>query len=277
MESKGNFKRTARLKLLLGQTLRSRSHPALSEIRELARRNSWKAFLFGGVPRGIWVSGRASHIRDYDIVFSDESFAQLEGALGSKIIARNRFGGIKLLLNDTQFDIWPLSKTWAFREKLVGPATFENLPLTTFLNVDSIITELAPQRGRKRAIYEAGFYRGIKYKLLDICLEQNPYPALCVARALRLAYTFDLSLSNKLCQYIINFANTPEAEGLEPTQKKHYGRVLFSKEDFSQIIEKLYQELGRRSDAGGIFLFERLPQQTYFWNYRVGSGRLAFA
>jgi hypothetical protein len=75
-------------------------------------------------------------------------------------------------------DVWPLGDTWALRQFRIGSGDFESLTRTTFLNVEGVIVDLsAPQRGRRR-VYASGFFEALQTRVLDINLEENPYPEL---------------------------------------------------------------------------------------------------
>ena len=271
MEGSRNIRRSPHLASLLekflrtGRPKRGRANDALVFLRNLARQRSWEAYMFGGVPRSFWMNGIKSQVRDFDLVFSDEAFSEAEEILGPKIVTRNSFGGLKLCIDKAWFDIWSLSKTWAFREGLVRPVSFATLPLTTFLNIDSLIIELAPPPGKKRTVYEHGFFKAWRTGVLDICLEDNPYPALCVVRSLKLAQNFGLNVSGRLFSYFQRVVMSSEINQMEAAQKKHYGRIFFTNGEVEEIVTHF--EYSKRTAAdNGIALFEKLPEQIEIWN-----------
>ena len=58
------------------------------------------------------------------------------------------------------------------------------MPKTTFLNVEAVAVELNPRPTRSRKLYESGFFEGVATETIEINLEENPFPDLCVARSL---------------------------------------------------------------------------------------------
>lgn len=234
----------------------------IQEIYKTTKERGWEIFLFGGVPRSIWISDGPVRVRDFDLVVADECFDELSYTFSDYVVRKNRFGGIKLLIDNIEFDAWPLSSTWAFKTGHVAPAKFELLPETVFLNIDSIIIELAPPEGAKRRVYQAGFYRSIRDKCLDICLHENPFPELCAIRALRMAQVMQFNLTRKLSHYIVDVISTSDLISLNEVQLNHYGRVIFDTGNltcFASIIEK---NLDNR-DREEINLFGGLIQNQF--------------
>ena len=232
----------------------------LMDTVRIVRERGWTAFAFGGTPRGVFDNGRHYRPRDLDLVFDDEHFSFFESAFERHVLKRNRFGGLHLRIENLVIDAWPLSKTWAFREGLVQKATFENLPKTTFLNIDGIIIEVAPQRGKPRQIHEAGFFTAWQNKTLDINLRENPFPALCVVRTLQLSLRFGFRLSRRLAMYLSEAMNSLSLAELESTQLSHYGRVEFS----TQMLQGIHDCLRRHLATVGLFplaLFPVRPDQ----------------
>ena len=232
----------------------------LMDTVRIMRERGWTAFAFGGTPRGVFDSGRHYHPRDLDLVFDDEHFPFFESAFERHILRRNRFGGLHLRIDHLAIDAWPLSATWAFREGIVHQAVFENLPKTTFLNIDGIIIEVAPQRGKARRVYEAGFFEAWRNRTLDINLRENPFPALCVVRTLQISLRFGFRLSLRLAMYLSEAMHGLSPADLESAQLSHYGTAEFSIQKLQKIRERLYKHLA----TGALFplaLFPVRPDQ----------------
>lgn len=257
--------------------LRSRwaepSVQALRLFREQARKHRWPAFLFGGVPRTFWLYGPATRVRDFDVVVDDAAFREMHTILGENIVKLNRFGGAKLLINGIDFDVWPLSSTWAYQKGLVSRISFESLPLTTFLNIDSIAVELAPQRGKPRRVFDAGFFHALNSRRLDIQLRENPFPDLATVRALRMAQSLGFKLSRVLAEYISEVLRHVPARQLEITQKNHFGSIFFSSSDLIHIQELLFTQLASVENKD-VILFKSMDLQTEFWESNAWSSVL---
>lgn len=173
--------------------------------------------LFGGAVRDILVNQKP---RDYDIVVAINQYKLEQIIEGIPVEYRkNRFGGFNICLDGHLFDIWSLESTWAFREKIVS-ASVRNLTETVFFNIDSVAVNLSTQQA-----YASKFVEALETNSLDIVLENNPYPDLCVLRALVFENRKGLKFSSKLRQYISEWINktiTPIHKLLE-VQHKHYG------------------------------------------------------
>lgn len=187
--------------------------------------------LFGGAVRDI-VDGIAP--RDYDFVVNTKS-ENLEKNLSGLPYKKNSFGGYKLVLSDCALDIWALEDTWAFRASHLKPG-IANLKDTVFLNIDSILVEL-----KYGDVFSDGYIEALAKNTLDIVLEDNPLPSLCVLRSFVFQVKKHMKLSDNLNAYIKNWADNvtnPIAE-IMSAQSKHYGREILSesilKENLSRV------------------------------------------
>src|SRR5258708_1131633 len=137
-------------------------------------------YLFGGVLRDL-LTKAAEQPRDIELVGDCSSNEKLLSVFSRRPNRRTRFGGFRVL-GEIPFDVWALPDTWAFRQGLLG-SSLENLPRTTFLNVEAVAAEVAPLPGRKRNIFSNGFFEGFSSQTVEINCEINPFPALCVVRS----------------------------------------------------------------------------------------------
>jgi len=199
---------------------RQPAYETLRQIREEAR----SAFLFGGALRDLMISGASARPRDLDIVVSDVTDNMLQ-VFEKDMRRRTRFGGFHLDSQGWVFDIWSLPDTWAFREGIVRGRDFSDLPKTTFLNIHAIVAEITPRKGKKRRIYANGFFEAFVQQTIDINCEENPFPVLCIVRALLAATKFDFAIAPSLAKYIVHHASHCEVEELVQVQREHYGRV----------------------------------------------------
>jgi hypothetical protein len=184
--------------------------------------------LFGGAIRDILADKTP---RDYDFVVTFRS-SFLEEILASFEFRKNRFGGYKLVLDGIKIDIWSIDDTWAFRNKLISSSP-ENLTKTVFLNIDSIAVNLC--RGN---VYAKRYREAIEKNLLDIVLEKNPFPELCVLRALIFKCTNNINISKNLREFIVKWkhgVNEP-IDILYNIQRSRNGEKSLS---WHQIIEEL--------------------------------------
>jgi len=211
------------------------------------RMRGWTAFVFGGIPRGVFDDGRRYRPRDLDLVFDDEHFGYFESAFEHCLERRNSYGGLRLRINDMAVDAWPLSATWAFREGLVKNPSFEKLPSTTFLNIDGVIVEAVAPRFKKRRVYEAGFFAGWNERTLDINLRENPHPGICVARTFHISKRYGFKVSHRLSMYLWQVLVTRPLAEVETAQASHYGRVEFGADQLGRIRQRLEKHLNSSS------------------------------
>jgi hypothetical protein len=234
---------------------------AWDKIADEFRSRGWTAYAFGGTPRGIYDSGNKYRPRDLDLVFDDEHFKSFKSAHNRDILHRNSFGGLKLTIDHLTIDAWPLSSTWAFRNGYVKNPSFDNLPSTTFLNVDGIVVEFAPCHTNERRIFEHGFFEGWESKILDINLKKNPFPSVCVARTLSISQQFGFYISKNLAVYLSEMLDSIALASIERSQVKHYGRIKYGVCELRKIRQKVEEYLSVDSSAP-LPLFEIRPTQT---------------
>jgi hypothetical protein len=196
---------------------------AVRTLRDL-REIGLDAVFFGGMLRSLLVSRyyerHPGRPRDIDIVFAGSEVTTIVTKFQESISRLTRFGGIKFQNYDWQFDIWPLEKTWTFMDDASIQPTFENLPYTTFFNLEAIAVDVWTKRGKARTIYAGDdqFFKGILSKTLEVNKEANPFPGLCVVRALVLSNSIEFKLGPKLCKYVAKYGadlTTAEIEGIQ--------------------------------------------------------------
>jgi hypothetical protein len=165
--------------------------------------------------------------RDVDIVVAGASLDVLREKFRSIITRETRFGGLKLERMNWQFDVWPLHRTWAFLEDGTQEPHFSALPRTTFFNLEAIAVDVWVHPGCSRTIYSGDdqFFEGLLSRTLEINRQENPFPSLCVVRALVMASSTGFAVGPRLAHYLtVNGPASSDAE-LEEVQMKHYGQI----------------------------------------------------
>lgn len=158
--------------------------------------------IFGGMLRDLALAGSAGFSSDIDIV-TTAPVGELELSISRFSPQKNRFGGYRFVAEGCSFDIWRLEDTWAVRKGMVVTSDFEGLLRTTFFNLDAIAYHLT----KKKILVQPEYFTMLESKVLDINLEANPNPAGMAARALRVVQFKDVSLSQRLCEYILQHAD----------------------------------------------------------------------
>lgn len=243
-------------------TVRDLKRTLLSEVRALLRRNgsAWKepildvvqefresemqAVLFGGTLRTLLVSriseGRLGRPRDIDIVTSGATLSQLERRFGDILERRTRFGGLRLQYRTWQFDLWPLSETWAFKhDSKDGPANFAALPTTTPFNVEAVAVEVWPRDGGRREIFSGNdqFFKGILTRTIELNHSEIPFPELTVVRGLVMATELQFKIGPRLASYIGDIGPSMNEEVIESVQRSHYGHARMRSRRLRDLIK----------------------------------------
>lgn len=212
-------------------------NPVAKKLRELAA-GDWRTYLFGGTVREILLKVEDSQIRDLDVVINDEGFPRFREAFAPHITGTNRFGGLRLLLDRVPVDAWAISSTWAFQTGHVPHAFKHRLPETTFLNIDSVVFEITPGRVRRR-LTAGPFLEAIENNVLDIVLPENPHPSLAAVRTIRMHLRYDMPMSRRLAQYILDYLETDGVDGCLAEQLRHYHRVVVDRDELQTLVEGL--------------------------------------
>lgn len=192
--------------------------------------------LFGGAVRDFYENKYSLLPRDFDIVVNTD-LTNLDHCFKDLQYKRNRYGGYKLNFGTVNFDIWTLSSTWAFREQIIENVSVKNLLKTVFFNFDAIVYNF-----ESRTVYDGGYTKARENGCLDIILEQNPHPELCVLRAFVFKKKYNISFGHRLQKYINEWVNSFDiwddvTSTLEQTQLSHYGKKVCSYEMYNELRE----------------------------------------
>lgn len=224
--------------------------PIVQTLRDL-RNCGGSSVFFGGAIRSLLFSrlirGRFGRPRDVDIVVNEMTIEGLRERFGSLVSRETRFGGLQLIREQWHFDIWPLNRTWAFVNDNSERPTFNDLPHTTFFNLEAIAVEVWPTPGASRVIFSGDdqFFEGVVSRTLEINREENPFPALCVIRALVLAAGMDMAIGPKLADYLARHSCHVTDDELGTVQLKHYGSIRVAPETARSWLTHLRTAVGR--------------------------------
>ena len=231
----------------LARFLRTRS--PIAKAIQRARTGMWKCFVFGGVLRDVFrPDPLAPGIRDVDLVINDEDFDTFHWHLRAFVVARNRFGGLRLKIGQVPIDAWSLSQTWAFRQGYVLPKSFRSLAETTFLNIDGIVADVSYFHRNRVEVYAQSYLRAFENNVLDIELRANPFPPLVAVKALRAMYRYHLNINRPLAAYISDVIEGLGVERFEREQRRHYGRAIISGDALRAFATSLESYLRHSED-----------------------------
>jgi hypothetical protein len=235
-------------------------------VDELKSQN-WPAVFFGGTLRSLLISrlarNRFGHPRDVDIVLSGIRLNDIKLQFDKYFSRETRFGGVQLLRNNWQLDLWPLDRTFAFQGTNSEPQ-FEDLPITTFLNLEAVAIDVWPQTAKGRVIYSGDdqFFKGILSQIIELNNEDNPFPQLCVARSLVIASDLQWKIGPRLLKYIRKHGAALSDQEFEDVQKEHYGSIQLP----GAVLTRVKEFLSTVPYSNEEPIELPLPQQLKLWS-----------
>jgi hypothetical protein len=232
----------------------------------------WRAYIVGGTLRDVMLAPASAFPRDIDVMIAGCSMSEMESVFQNLRVRKTRFGGLHLakpaILGgigqascDLLFDVWRLEDTWGLQNS--GRAfSIEEFVNTPFLNIDSVAIELMPRKG-KRQIFERGFFQALTTKTLDINYEPNPFPLVCIVRALIMAVKLQFSLGSSLARYIVNYSHWGTINDLLEAQRSHYGSIRCRGDEIRLWLDDIETRLS--SEVAPIMIDVGKRRQMELW------------
>ena len=191
-------------------------------------------FLFGGILREVAMYGRRGFDSDIDIVVDGEWEAVVKYLIrrGAK---RNRFGGLRCIVDGWPVDIWRARDTWAIREGHVEFRGIESLLKTTILNWDAILLNWRA----KEIICDRFYLRDIHEGIMKIVLERNPDPLGASVRAFRHLCLKDArKISIGAARFLSQAAKTYPFDVVQSTERNRFHSAAITL-DVLEFFEKM--------------------------------------
>lgn len=155
--------------------------------------------IFGGMLREFGWGHARTFSSDIDLV-SNATRREIYAAIREFSPEENKFGGYRFVAGKRLFDIWALEDTWAFKQRLVVAGGFNALFATTFFGVDAAIFHLKT----KQYHFSESHIQGLKERVLELNLKENPAPQRMMQRALRTAINGGVGIGPLLASYIVD-------------------------------------------------------------------------
>jgi len=163
--------------------------------------------IFGGMVREFALGNARNFSSDIDLV-TLASQAEIYQVIKAFSPVKNKYGGFRFVVSKRIYDIWAFEDTWAFREGILKGDSFSDLFNTTFFNLDSALFHL----GKKKCYLSNYYQHSVENKLLEINLEENPFPEKMAERAILMAIEKQLFIGPSLANYLLK--NKSKSENL---------------------------------------------------------------
>jgi hypothetical protein len=154
--------------------------------------------IFGGMLREFGWGNARKFSSDIDLV-ANATRHEIYAAIREFSPVENKFGGYRFIAGKRLFDIWALEDTWAFKQRLVVGNGFNALFATTFFGVDAAIFHLKTEQYH----FSESHVQGLKERILELNLRENPAPERMMQRAIRTAINGGIGIGPLLANYII--------------------------------------------------------------------------
>jgi len=217
------------------------------------RKENLTAYLFGGTVRDLLVLGAKTPPRDLDLVVDSNAFEYFRHQFQFDRMSSNRFGGIKCKFN-------------TFQKGYRTDVTFRSLPSTAFYNLDAIVAEIVPSKGKSRVIHECGFFKGMINRQIDYNLEITEHPELNAVRGFVLAQRTGFHFSNRLCKFLFDLFFIKKRKHYEDIQLQHYKRVRIPEEVLIWNFEQMRMILNKNPQSTYLPVFPKLIQDEFLFD-----------
>ena len=163
------------------------------------------AYVVGGFLRDL---ANNKDSRDLDIILNVSPLKIQNSLAETKLkYSINRFGGVKVLFDDFQIDLWSLDNNWSFKNNLIKrneQNIVDNIASGSFYNFDSLVINI-----HSLELSVKYYNQCVEKRLLDINRKNTNYKKLNptieanIIRAFFLKEKFKLNFSDECGNYLI--------------------------------------------------------------------------
>lgn len=208
-------------------------------------------FVFGGALRDISLWGAPHFSSDVDMVVRVHDERAYFETLEKFEADQNKFGGYRLQLDRWNFDVWEVTRTWAFTVGAVEARSHLSLLETTFFNWDAILYDwqaASLHHGQK-------YFSDLSEKYLELVLEENPNHVGSFVRALRtLCISDEIIAGPRLSKFVKMNFGTIDNDSILAYEEERFPTSRLTSELLSCLRERADQYI--RSEA-----FHWLPRR----------------
>lgn len=170
------------------------SSPFIRQFIGIFRERKRAVLLYGGAARDLLLKGPSIKPRDYDFAIDTDMMAEVEKCFASRIVGRNRFGGLQLRWRTIKIDCWPIESTWAFHYGGLSYRNWRDLAKASFLDVDGVVVRISDQ-----IEFECGpFDCARKNRTINLCHHSTVNKTIALFRALVLGNKYQYRLGDSL-------------------------------------------------------------------------------
>ncbi|MCJ7934749.1 MAG: SAM-dependent methyltransferase [Chryseobacterium sp.] len=228
-------------------------------------------YIFSGVIRNFFIQYNEK-ARDIDIVYQGDDLA-LNNFLKNYDFRINSFNGYKINLAGFTIDLWKVESTWAIKNEKIRWELFDAyvLPKSTFFNFSSIIFDYKAQS----FLFTNDFTNFLDTNILDLVLEENPLPQLCILNTIYYKEKFNLKISERLKQFCVDNFNHYSNEDFNKIQIKHFSEIKYSYSDLEEFINifkktnSLLEQLNLFQKEELFYFDDLFKESTDFLNSRA--------
>ncbi|MEO1027261.1 MAG: hypothetical protein AAFX07_17110, partial [Pseudomonadota bacterium] len=164
---------------------------------------------------------------------------------------QNRFGGHRVRFGRWNFDVWEVSRTWAFSKGVVEARSPLSLLETTFFNWDAILYDW--QSGSLH--HGQNYFSDLSHKYLELVLKDNPNSVGALVRTLRtLCLSDEILTGPKLSTFVIDQLESISNEEILFYEARSFAKMRLSDELLSNMRV-------RANDWDKCLPFHWLPRQ----------------
>lgn len=197
-----------------------------------------QVWIFGGMIRDITLFGREGFSSDIDIVFDGdrEALSRILSTFATERLTMNKLGGLRFRYHHMDFDIWCLSDTWAFKEKIIPLVDAKSLFHTTLMSWDAVLYDVHSHE----VIMPENYLDDLMAGYLELVLRDTPNETGSLVKILRTIFRKNVKkLGPALCMFLDQTLIHYSYSALSEYELAHYNTSSFSALQYRSLVQSL--------------------------------------